>query len=284
MTLQATLAAARARLIAGGVSESEAPIDVDLFARTALGWDRARLLASLMEPTPQGLEPRFSEFLARRERREPSAYIVGVREFWGLDFRVTPAVLIPRPETEFIVEEAARMLRAADAPRVADIGTGSGNIAVSLAYELPRCTILASDVSGEALAIARDNAQRHGVDERITFVETSYLDGVTESFDLIVSNPPYVKSGDKRALSIEVRHEPDVALFGGADGMLHVDGVLDTATARLRPGGWLLMEFGFGQDDRVLEVIERKSGLRLERIADDLQGIPRTAILQKAER
>jgi release factor glutamine methyltransferase len=193
------LADARARLIDAGITRDEAAIDVDLYARTILGWDRARLIAEQHNSAPAKLEPHFSEWIARRERREPSAYIVGVREFWGLEFIVTPAVLIPRPETEFIVEEA---LRVADADtRAADIGTGSGCVAVALAHERAGCHVVASDVSAAALRIARANAIRHAVADRVTFVETSYLDGLAGPFDLITANPPYVKDRDKPALS-----------------------------------------------------------------------------------
>src|SRR6185503_15121752 len=129
--------------------------------RTILGWDRARLLTEQQSPAPSDLEPRFSEWISRRVRREPSAYIVGVREFWGLDFIVTPAVLIPRPETEFLVEEALALVRPLEAPRIADIGTGSGCIAIAVAHELPQCRVVATDVSADALAVALRNAERH---------------------------------------------------------------------------------------------------------------------------
>lgn len=256
-------------------------MDVDLFARTALGWDRARLLADQRGQTPDHLEPTFSTWLSRRERREPSAYIIGSREFWGLDFRVTPDVLIPRPETEFIVEETLALIAAGHASaRIAEIGTGCGAIAVSLATELPG-TLIATDISGPALVVAHDNAIRAGVDSRITFIETSYLDGVTGPFDILVSNPPYVKAGDKPALSVEVRYEPDVALFGGPSGMVHVEAVLEAALRVLPSGGWLVMEFGFGQDETVEGLIGSRSDLRLDHIRQDLQGIPRTAVVQR---
>ena len=275
------LAQARAQLVEAGIAPADAAIDVDLYARTLLGWDKARLLAEQKTARADMLGPRFAEWIERRGRREPSAYIVGVREFWGLDFRVTPDVLIPRPETEFIVEESLPLLRGLDAPRVADIGTGSGILAVSLAVEIPRAAIVASDISASALAVARINAAAYGVADRISFVTTSYLDGVPGPFDVIVSNPPYVKDGDKPALSRDVRHEPEVALFGGADGLHHVAAVLDTAARMLVPGGWLLMEFGYGQEDDVRALAAARPPLRLDRIRDDLQGIARTAIMQR---
>ena len=282
MRLADTLAGARAQLVAAGLTPADAAIDVDLYARTILGWDRARLLVDQADPAPAALEPRFSEWVERRAHREPSAYIIGTREFWGLDFLVSPAVLIPRPETEFIVEEALPLLRAIDSPRVADIGTGSGVLAVALAHELANASVVATDISAQALGVAGQNAATHGVDSRLTLVQTSYLDGVDGPFDVIVSNPPYVREGDKPALSRDVRHEPDVALFGGDDGLRHVAGVLDAAVAKLRPGGWFLMEFGYGQEDGVRALIAARPALRLDRIREDLQGIARTAIVQRS--
>ena len=316
MTLHETLAGARARLVAADISQAQASVDVDLYARTILGCDRATLLSDLQGAVPERLEPILSEWIARRARREPSAYIVGVREFWGLDFAVTPAVLIPRPETEFIVEEALLLLRSGDLPpsratrsgeprrsldadgevsgypalrgdltsgpvRVADIGTGSGCVAVAVAFNTPGCRLIASDVSEEALAVARANAARHGVADRIEFVVTSYLDGIDGTFEVITANPPYVKDGDKPALSRDARHEPEVALFGGAEGLRDIAGVLDTAAERLTPGGWLVMEFGYGQEESVGALVGVRSALRLDHVRADLQGIPRTAIIQR---
>ncbi len=291
MTLHQKLAAARERLENAGIAPAEAAIDVDLYVRTILGWDRARILMNHDAPAPPALDPRFSEWIERRERHEPTAYIVGEREFWGLDFRVTPAVLIPRPETELVVEEALQLIRqeARKRPasrdgghvRLADIGTGSGCIAISIAHERHDCSILATDVSEDALAIARQNALRHRVDDQVKFLVTSYLDGVDETFDLITANPPYVRDGDKRGLSQVVLHEPDVALFAGADGLRHIEGVLDAAVAKVRPGGWFVMEFGFGQEDDVRELAGKRPALRVDHLRADLQGLARTAIIQR---
>jgi release factor glutamine methyltransferase len=276
-----TLAAARARLVASGISSDEAAVDVDLYARTILGWDKATLLASQRAATPALLEPQFSEWIARRERREPTAYIVGCREFWGRDFVVTPSVLVPRPETELIVEEALPLAFPLAFPRIADIGTGSGIIAVTLACELPAAHVVATDVSGSALDVAHENARRLRVADRIEFVKTSYLAGVDGPFEMIVANPPYVKDGDKSALARDVRHEPDVALFGGPDGLRDVSGVLDAASEKLIPGGWFLMEFGYGQEDDVRRLVGLRASLRVDHVRDDLQGIARTAVIQK---
>jgi release factor glutamine methyltransferase len=275
------LAAARERLVAAGIRPAEAAVDVDVYARTILGWDKATLLASLREPAPAALEPRFSEWLQRRERREPTAYIVGTREFWGREFLVTPAVLVPRPETEFIVEEGLALMIGVVAPRIADIGTGSGILAVTFAAELPTSTVVATDISAEALEIARENAERIGVAPRVAVINTSYLTDVAGAFDLLVANPPYVRDGDKAGLSRDVLHEPDVALFGGPDGLRDVGGVLDAAAAKLKPGGWFVMEFGYAQDEDVQRLVAAHAVLRLDHIRNDLQGIPRTAVVQR---
>jgi release factor glutamine methyltransferase len=282
-SLHEKLAQARAQLVSAGITPAEAAVDVPLFACTILGWDRVRLLTERSAAPPAALEPTFSQWIARRIAREPAAYIVGMREFWGLDFAVTPAVLIPRPETEFLVEEALEILNsfAPESHKVADIGTGCGNIAVSVAHEMGSVRVTATDVSREALVIAGANAQRYGVDDRIDFVETSYLDGVDDTFDVVAANPPYVKDTDKPGLAADVRHEPDVALFGGSNGLRDVEGVLDTAVAKLRRGGWLVMEFGYGQEDDVRRLVSARPALRLERVRADLQGIPRTAVIER---
>ena len=281
MTIYEALGRARARLAEAGLSEADASVDVDLYARTILGWDKVRLLIEQQSPVPEPLEPTLSQWIERRILREPTAYIVGHREFWGLDFTVTPAVLIPRPETESIVDEGVALGRAVPSPRMADIGTGSGCIAVALAMELPRARLVATDVSEDALAVARTNAERHRVADRIEFVATSYLDGVKGEFDVITANPPYVRDGDKPGLSRDVRHEPDVALFGGTEGLRDIAGVLAAASAALVPGGWLVMEFGYGQEPGVEALVGMQTALRLHRVQPDLQGIPRTAIIQR---
>jgi len=300
LTLHETLARARARLVAADFSHIEASADVDLYARTILGWDKTQLLTDLQNAPPKGLEPTLSEWVTRRTRYEPTAYIVGIREFWGLDFVITPAVLVPRPETEFIVEETLLLLRRSsahppkgttglnqtpdescqDGARIADIGTGSGCVAVAIAVDAPTCQIVASDVSNDALAVARTNAARHNVTNRVTFVSTSYLDGIDGTFDVITANPPYVKDGDRPALARVTRHEPAVALFGGTEGLRDITGVLDTAAEKLTPGGWLVMEFGYGQEDGVKALVSARPSLRLDHVRADLQGIPRTAIVQ----
>jgi len=282
--LRQALAVARDRLVGAGIAPDEAAIDVELFAKTILGWDRAKILTESHHPTPEGLEPKFSAWVSRRETREPSAYITGIREFYGLDLEVTPAVLIPRPETEIIVEAALPLIvRKLDA-RVADIGTGCGNLAVTLANEARKCAVVATDVSAEALAVAKRNAARHGVFNRIEFVHTPYLEGVPGEFDLIAANPPYVRETDKGGLSPSVLREPHVALFGGVDGMRDIEGVLQATVGKLRLGGWLIMEFGFGQEDEVRARVAAHDELRFDRVVADLQGLPRTAVVTRDRR
>lgn len=280
MTLYERLAAAREQLLCAGIDPHEAAIDVDVYARTILKWDRARLLLHHHDPVPDSLEPTFSEWLARRGRFEPTAYIVGEREFFGLDFFVTPAVLIPRPETELVVEEAVARVRDPQV-RFADIGTGSGCIAVALAHEARHVDGIATDVSIAALEVARSNARRHNVAARLEFVCTSYLDGVAGSFDLLTANPPYVREVDRPGLAPGVLQEPHVALFAGDDGLRHIEAVLATAAARLSPGGWLIMEFGFGQEDAVRARAARHVELAVHGVRADLQGLPRTVIIQR---
>jgi release factor glutamine methyltransferase len=284
VTLYDRLATGRAHLVAAGLSPADAAIDVDVLARAILGWDRARVLGDGAEPMPPSLEPRFSEWLARRAAREPVAYIVGVKEFWGREFHVTPDVLIPRPESELVVEAALDLLdrTATAAPHLADVGTGSGNLAVSLALDRPSCTVTATDVSGAALGIALENARRHGVESRVRFVETSFLDGIDGPFALIAANPPYVKDGDRVALGRDVQYEPDVALFGGTSGLGAIASTLDAAVRTLGPGGWLVMEFGFGQEDDVRSLVAERHALRLHHVRADLQQIPRVAIVEHA--
>ena len=284
-TLFQCVIAARERLIRAGVPPDQAGIDAEVLARHAMGWDRATYLTRRDEPIAPDAAGRFEAVVARRAHREPVAYITGHREFWSLVFEVTPAVLIPRPESEFIVEAAlARLGDRTRAWQIADVGTGSGCLALSLAHELPRARVTATDISAEALAVARRNAERLGVERRVTFVETSLLDAVSGPFDLIVANPPYVPLDHERTLSPDVRdHEPRAALFGhGADGLNEIRALLAGAPSRLAAAGLLLMEFGFGQGDAVRDALAKIPGLILVEILRDLQGHERTLVAQRA--
>jgi release factor glutamine methyltransferase len=273
--------AARERFIRAGIPPDQAAIDAEVLVRHAAGWDRATYLTHRGEPIAPALAASYGLAVARRERREPVAYITGTREFWGLDFLVTPAVLIPRPETEFVVEAAlARLIDRARAWRIADVGTGSGCLAVALAHELANAEVTATDISSAALGVARRNAARHGVEPRVTCVETSLLEGVGGPFDLIVANPPYVPASHEPTLSPDVRdHEPRPALYGhGADGLDEIRALLAQAPSRLVDGGVLLMEFGFGQGDAVRQALADVEGLRFVELLRDLQGHERTLV------
>lgn len=278
MTLRQHLTVAKALLVAAGIEPAEAARDVLLLAMHALGWDRATVHARDLEPPADTFAAAYDAAIERRSRREPIAYITGVQEFWNRDFAVSPAVLIPRPETELIIEEAMSMVFAT----VADIGTGSGCLAVTLAAEFPRARVVATDISAPALEVARTNAQRHGVADRIALRETPYLDGLTGPFDLIVSNPPYVTDAEYADLAPEVHDfEPRSALAAGPDGLDDVREILSCAAARLVPGGMLLMEIGFGQSEKVQLLVPAMPALTLVRISPDLHGIPRIVVAQR---
>jgi release factor glutamine methyltransferase len=281
LTIHELVAGARDRFVLAGISANLAALDAEVLARRVLGWDRARFLADRNEKASSVFLLNYEHLVARRERREPVPYILGTREFWGLDFEVGPDVLIPRPETELIIEEALQRIESDSRPLIVDVGTGSGCLAIVLAREVPGARLVGTDVSSRALAVARRNATRHGVIDRVTFVETSFLDGLAEAPDMIVSNPPYVPSVAGPALTPEVRdYEPRMAVFGGEDGLDGLRSVLEEGAAKLAPGGWLIMEFGYGQDDMVTALVERIPALRLVKIRNDLQDIPRTAIVR----
>jgi release factor glutamine methyltransferase len=283
MTIHDHVAAARAQLRDAGISKDEADLDARLLAEFVLGWTTERFFTAAHQQDPDGFAGRFQALVERRAAREPLAYIVGRQEFWGLSFEVSPAVLIPRPETELIVEAALDLLQPADrSVVVADVCTGSGCIAVAFAHERPAARVVAADISDAALDVARRNAAAHGVASRIEFRRADLLDGLDGPFDLIAANPPYVAERDSPGLQPEVRdYEPAVALFGGFDGRALMARLIPQAAERLRPRGYLLFEFGFGQDENVEELIARTSGLRLIDLRRDLQGIARTAVVQR---
>jgi release factor glutamine methyltransferase len=272
---------ARERFLRAGIPPDQAAIDAEVLARHVLTWDRATYLAHRDEPLAPDVDARLETAFQRRERREPVAYITGTREFWGLEMLVSPAVLIPRPETEAIVDAALGLLNDRNHLwRIADIGTGSGCLAVALAHERPRAQITATDISEAALGVAAANARNHGVDQRIRLMRTSLLEHVIGPFDLIVANPPYVPAGTRDGLQPDVRdYEPAAALFGhGADGLDEVRELLSESPARLTPGGWLLMEFGFGQGDAVRAAVSAVPDLELVDVLRDLQGYERTLV------
>jgi release factor glutamine methyltransferase len=280
MTVAERVAAARRALEAAGIPPDEARYDAELFTRTALGWDRATFFVNLRKPLDASVEPRLAGLLERRARREPAAYILGVQEFWGIEFEVTPAVLIPRPETELIVEEALALYGYAEPPAtIADVCTGSGCLAVVLAREFNGAGVVATDISPPALEVARRNAARHSVSARVDFRAADLLDGVAGNIDLIVSNPPYVGLGERSSLQPEVRdNEPDVALFAGEDGLDVYRRLLPQARARVAPRGHVIVEIGIGQRDPIVAIAE-DNGFRLDHTRRDLRNITRTLVL-----
>ena len=278
MTLGDRVTRAREAIAAAGIRAEDAALDAEVLARKVLGCDRAGLVVRLRDEEPAVFAEAYRALVDRRCRREPVAYILGEREFWGLPFEVTPDVLIPRPETELIVEEALHLFPAGRHPSViVDAGTGSGCLAVALAREFSGARVIATDISEKALAVAGRNAARNGAG-RIEFRVGDLLEPVTEPADLIVSNPPYVASGDEAGLMPEVReHEPHVALFGGPDGLSLFERLFPAAAGRIRPGGRLIVEVGYDQDDRVAALAARHAWT-LSHVRQDLQAITRTLI------
>jgi release factor glutamine methyltransferase len=224
----------------------------------------------------------YAQMLDRRFCGEPIQYITGETEFYGLIFHVTPDVLIPRPETEHLVEKVLELASDFEAPRIADIGTGSGCIAVALAHHLPRATITAIDISYSALNVARQNAALNDVDGRIRFLEGDLFAPVAEeSFDIVVSNPPYVAASEISNMPAEVRdHEPARALFAGPDGLSVYLRLIPAAKSVLIPGGLLALEIGHGQSEPVAKLLAA-AGLGQIEFVPDLQGIPRVACARR---
>ena len=283
MSIHVHVSAARQRLRDAGITPTESDLDARLLAQHVLGWTTERFLTDAREPVPVGFTPRYDALVARRVTREPLAYIVGVREFWGLELEVTPDVLIPRPATELIVEAVQELFPDRSVPlSIADVCTGCGCVAVAIACERPTAIVKGFDISRPALEVARRNAARHGVGDRVTFTHGDLLEGVTGCFDAIVANPPYVVDRAGPALQPEVRdYEPSVALFGGIDGLTLVARLIADAPTRLRPGGYLVFEFGLGQDVEVEDLLETSPDLTLVDLRRDLQGIARTAIARR---
>ena len=255
-------------------------MNAEVLLMHALACDRAYLYAhSDREITPDE-QARYEAVLAERARGRPSQYITGHQEFWGLDFIVSPAVLIPRPETEHVVETVLELARSVERPRIVDVGTGSGCIALALAMELPAAEIVAVDISPEALEIARANAVRLELDRRVEFQQRDLLQGFPPaSFDFVVSNPPYVAEAEPDKVQREVREfEPRVAVFAGESGMEAYRLLMPQAHTVLRPGGWLVVEIGFSIETAVRDLLRDWDEVL---VAADLQGIPRVIAAKK---
>jgi release factor glutamine methyltransferase len=263
-----------------GPHPGRARADAELLLLHILGKDRAWLMTHLDEELAANKAVQYTELLERRRHGEPIQYITGETEFCGLPFRVTRDVLIPRPETEHLVEKVLELAGQFSMPRIVDVGTGSGCIAVALARALPNAQISAIDLSAAALAVAMENAKRNGA--AIRFLEGDLLAPVAgEPFDFIVSNPPYVPAADRATLSVEVReHEPAMALFAGDDGLEIYRSLIPAAFDALNPGGYTLLEIGCGQSPAISELLVR-SGFEQIGFIPDLQGIPRVACARR---
>jgi release factor glutamine methyltransferase len=278
VTLRAALASAISRLTAANVPSPR--LNAELLLMFTLACDRAYLHAHPERKLSAEEQRRYDHALDERERGVPAQYITGHQEFWGMDFIVTPDVLIPRPETEHVIETVLRGVGRAPLPaallRIADVGTGSGCIALALARELPSAEIHATDISSAALEIARANASRLQLEARVQFHQADLLQGFESGgFDLVVSNPPYVGASEEDQVQLEVRkYEPRNAVFAGPTGLEVIARIIPQARESLKPGGWLVMEISG-------TIAERVRGLLADwdevEIANDLQGIPRVA-------
>jgi release factor glutamine methyltransferase len=256
--------------------------DAEALVFDLLRRNKAWLLTHGEEELSSAETGRYTELLDRRFRGEPIQYITGEAEFYGLPFRVTPEVLIPRPETEHLVEKVIELAANFSEPRIVDVGTGSGIIAVALAHKLPAAIITAIDLSSSALAIAKENAECNGVTSHIRFLEGDLLATVAEErFEIVVSNPPYVPEADRASLSVEVRdYEPALALFAGGDGLAVYRRLIPAAFDALTPGGCVALEIGFGQSPAIRTLLAT-SGFGQIEFVPDLQGIPRVACAQR---
>ncbi len=247
----------------------------------ALQKDKAFLVAHSEYELSAGEENRFRDLLERRARREPFQYITGAQEFYALDFLVTNDVLIPRPETEIIVENAIEILGENESPKFCEVGVGSGCISVSILHAIPAARAVGLDISEKALKVARTNAERHKVSPRLELKISDVFTSLSnERFDLIVSNPPYIPAGDIEELQAEVRDfEPLAALTDHADGLTIIEKIIAGAPKFLKPDSFLLLEIGFNQADFVRKMFSPRIWRKVEFLLD-LQGIPRTVKAQ----
>ncbi len=258
-----------------------APLNAELLLMHALGRDRTFLYAHPESLVDSAQLEKFDSLIKKRAAGTPTQYLTGHQEFWGMDFEVTPDVLIPRPETEHLIEVAVARIgesRRNNPLRIADVGTGSGCIAVALAKEFPNANIFATDISSAALKIAKRNAVRHNFADRITFRECNLLEAIPQQppLNIIVSNPPYVARKDAATLPIDVReHEPELALFAGEDGMEIYPRLIAQAKTHLAQGGLLVLELGAGLFEPVSDLLEARSGWFRVSATEDLAGIPR---------
>lgn len=284
MTLQQAIQSATELFAADEHLRENARRDAESLILHTMGISRAALLSNPARELSAEELGRYREFITRRAAHEPLQYITGTQEFYGFPFRVTPAVLIPRPETEHLVEAVLERVPHDRTLYIVDIGTGSGAIAIALALHLPQAEVFALDLSPAALEIAQENAVALKASARIRFAVSDLLDSLPaqqkfEPFDVVVSNPPYVPSSDAAQMHPQVRdYEPASALFAGGDGLDVYRRLIPQAREALRPGGLLALEIGFGQRRAIEELL---SGWHDISFVDDLQGIPRVALARK---
>jgi release factor glutamine methyltransferase len=283
--LKESLASAIARLTAEDVPSPR--LNAELLLMFTLGCDRAYLFAHPERELTADEQTRYESALAERARGVPAQYITGHQEFWGMDLIVSPAVLIPRPETEHLIEAVIEVVRAGgqECPphtnpphtiRIVDVGTGSGCIALALAKEFSDAEIHATDISSAALEVARANSARLQLEQRIQFRQADLLEGLAAPFDFVVSNPPYVGESEEDQVQLDVRRfEPRKAVFAGASGVEVIERLIPAAQAALKPGGWLVMEISGTIADRVMSLLKGWSEVVIK---PDLQSIPRVAL------
>lgn len=283
MTLRELIAEAEAKL-QQSPHPDRARMDAEALLLHSHCQNRAWLISHWEDEAEPALQCAYNDLVAHRQTGEPLQYITGSSEFFGLPFSVGPGVLIPRPETEHLVEEVIRLAAQFENPnlRIADIGTGSGIIAVAVAHALPQAHISAIDSSAQALAIALKNAQQNHLEDQIQFFEGDLLAPLAgQSFHILASNPPYIPAAESDSLSVEVReHEPHSALFAGEDGLAIYQRLIPEARALLIPGGWLVLEIGYGQQPAIEQLLQDNSYSDIHFIAD-YQGIPRVACARR---
>jgi release factor glutamine methyltransferase len=277
VTVIQALAFARATLTAGGIEE--APLESEILLRHVLKIDRLKLYLSTETELSRAQEDTFRELITRRRKGEPAAYITGNREFYGLDFYVDSRVLIPRPETELLVTMALEYARENRVEKIADIGTGCGNIAICLAMNLPHTRIYATDISSEALKVARMNCGKYGV-SNVQLLHGNLLEPIPEAVDIIVSNMPYVKQSELCNVNTS-GCEPAMALDGGKDGLEVITRLCEKVDDRLHPGGCLLLEIGIGQKEAVASLLQRLFPSATIEVTRDLGGIERVVEVHK---
>ncbi|MDI6783066.1 MAG: peptide chain release factor N(5)-glutamine methyltransferase [bacterium] len=287
MTIQEILRQAEQRLKSAGIDSAR--LDSEVLLAYVLGYSRSELLVHSAQQLNSDQMVEFLKLVQARKEHQPVAYLTGIKEFMGLDFLVTPEVLIPRPETEILVETTLQIISnlAKQKLRILDIGTGSGNIAISLAKQLELAEVVALDISEQAIAVAKQNAILHQVNDRIRFIKSALFDNISETenrFEIIVSNPPYIPEPEFEQLSLDIReYEPHQALTGGNDGLNIIRKIIQESADYLTQQGYLIMELGDGQAKKVRNLIEQSSQFDIQstRFIFDLAGKERVVVTKR---